>query len=445
MTGTNTAIIAIVGRPNVGKSTLFNRIIRRREAIVDDEPGVTRDRKYADTDWEGIPFTLVDTGGFVPGSSDTIESGVTDQVRAAIDEADLILFTVDVRTGITDVDDHVARLLRKNGKPCLLVVNKVDDAHFEPDAAEFVRLGLGEPVTVSSMGGRGIGDLLSAAVSLLKPDQGEKADSGDADSVRLAVIGRPNVGKSTFVNAILGEKRMLVTEIPGTTRDAVDVHIRHNEEDFILIDTAGMRRRSRVTDGVEYYSTLRTHRMVEECDVACVFADGGEGLTQQDMRIIVRVIDARKGVLLVVNKWDLVRRSAEERTRWHESLDMKMHGLDYVPVVFISSKTKYHIRQVLDMTSHIAMERRKRIPTPELNRFIEDINRQAQPAAVRGKRVRVLYGTQTGSAPPRFVFFASHPDLLKENYRRFLENQLRDAFGFDGVPLSMSFKSRSRK
>ena len=434
-------VVAIVGRPNVGKSTLFNRIIRRREAIVDDTPGITRDRKCADTEWEGVSFTLVDTGGYIPKSRDVIESGVTRQVRLAMEESDLILFLADCTTGITDVDGDVAKILRKSGKSWVLAVNKVDGAIREPDVAEFIRLGLGEPVSVSAMKGRGVGDLLSIVVKRLGKSKAQES-AEDSTSVKLAVVGKPNVGKSTFVNVILGEERLLVTEIPGTTRDSVDVRFRSGDREFVLVDTAGIRRRSRIKENVEYYSALRTHRAVEKCDVACVFADADEGITQQDLRVLSEVVEAKKGILLVVNKWDLLDGDSERIRRWEDSLERRLQGMAYIPVLFVSCKTMLRVKKVLELAWRITEERKKRISSPVLNHLIENLNRRYQPPAVQGKRVRVLYGTQAGVSPPRIVFFSNYPHLLKESYKRFLENQIRENFGFEGVPLSLVFKKK---
>ncbi len=434
-------VVSIVGRPNVGKSTLFNRIIQRKEAIVDDMPGITRDRKTADTQWEGIPFTLVDTGGYIPRTKDVIESGVTRQVRLAIDEADVVLFLADVTTGITDVDGDVAKILRKRGKSWVLAVNKVDGAKREPDAAEFIRLGLGEPVTISAMTGRNIGDLLSLIVEMLgQPREGETPAQDDV--IKLAVVGRPNVGKSTFINVILGEERLLVTEIPGTTRDAVDVRIRFNKRELLLIDTAGIRKRSRVSENVEYYSVLRSHRTVERCDVACVFADGNEGLTQQDMRVLQEVTEAKKGVLLVINKWDLLKGDEERIRQMNEKMERRMRGMTFVPTVMISCKINLRVRKILEMAWRISDERKKRISSPDLNRLLKELGRRYQPPAVQGKRIRILYGSQVGVDPPRIAFFSNHPHLIKESYKRFIENNIRDNFGFEGVPLTLIFKKK---
>ena len=435
------AVVAIVGRPNVGKSTLFNRIIRKREAIVDDTAGITRDRKYADADWEGVPFTLVDTGGFIPRSQDVIESGVTSQVRVAIEEADFLLYLVDGTSGITDVDGEMADILRKGRKPYLLVVNKMDNERRTPDAAEFIRLGLGEPVLISALGGIGIGDLLSSVIARL--DLPEPVDeTGEETGVRLAVVGRPNVGKSTFVNTVLGQERVLVTEIPGTTRDPVDVRIRFGGHDFVLIDTAGMRRRSRVKEGVEFYSALRTHRALQRCDVACVFVDASEGMTQQDMRVLKEVTDARKGVVVAVNKWDTIQ-DDEYRIHWfEEDIRHKLQGLTYVPVITISCTQGLRVEEVLETAHEVYLERQKRVSSPDLNRLLEEIGRNHPPPSVQGKRVRILYGTQVGTGPPRFVFFSKYPELIKKSYHRFVENRLRDRFGFEGVPVVLSFRKK---
>ena len=437
----NKLVVSIVGRPNVGKSTLFNRIIRRREAIVDDTPGVTRDRKCTDAQWEGKDFTLVDTGGYISRSSDIIEIGVTSQVRIAIEEADLIIFLVDVTTGITSEDDEVARILRKSGKLCVLTVNKADNNQLEFEAAEFIRLGLGEPVGISALIGRGVGDLLSLVIHKLPPDV-ENITSEDEDVVKLAVVGKPNVGKSTFINKILGEERLLVTEIPGTTRDSVDINIQYDDHRFLLIDTAGMRRRSRIQESVEYYSTLRAHRVVERCDVASVFINADEGVTLQDLRVLREVIDAKKGVLLVGNKWDLIKNDPEKKQELTRSIDSRMQGFGFVPVIFASCKTGLRLEKIMDMTWLIAMERRKRISSSVLNQLIEDMGRQYQPPAVRGKRIRILYATQAGTNPPRFVLFSNYPLLIKESYKRFIENQIRENFGFEGVPITLIFKKK---
>lgn len=434
-------LVAIVGRPNVGKSTLFNRLIRRREAIVDDQPGITRDRKYADTEWEGTTFTLADTGGFIPKGRDAIEEGVTRQVKIAVEEADLVLFINDAATGITDTDGEAAKLLRKSKKPVILVVNKADHLEREFAAAEFIRLGLGEPLLISASNGIGTGDLLSRVIRMLgtRPAAGNEEKS---DSVVLAVIGRPNVGKSTFINAILGEERLLVTEIPGTTRDTVDVRVEVKNRNFTLVDTAGLRRRTHIEGGVEYFSTLRTRRMIERCDVACIMIDTDEGVTQQDMIILGEAVAKRKGVLLAVNKWDKIQEDPEKVSQMDEAVRYRLQGIEYLPVLTISSKTGLNIRDVLDTAWTVSEERKKRIPSPAFNRFLENLGRKYQPPAVMGKRVRILYGAQVEAGPPKFTLFCSFPNLIKESYKKFVENQIRETFGFQGVPLVFSYRKK---
>ncbi len=434
-------VVSIVGRPNVGKSTLFNRIIGRREAIVDDAPGITRDRKTADGEWNGVLFTLVDTGGYIPKSRDVIETGVKKQVELAIEESDVIILLVDCTTGIMYMDSEVARVLRKSGKPVLLVANKVDHAGREYGIAEFMRLGLGEPVGISAIGGRAIGDLLDRVVELTG-GTGKEYKETDQDAVQLAVVGKPNVGKSTFINRILQEERLLVTEIPGTTRDSVDVRIRYQKQDMILIDTAGMRRPSKVQEKVEYYSTVRSREAIERCNVACVFINADEGMTQQDMRVIRTVTEARKGIILVVNKWDLIQGNEEAISRLDETVGSKLQGMNYIPVIHVSCTTGFQVHKVLEMAWKTAREREKRIPSPELNKFITALNRKIQPPAVQGKKVRILFGTQVGIRPPSFVFFATNPNLILTSYKKFLENQLREEFGFEGVPVSFGFKQK---
>jgi len=433
-------VVAIVGRPNVGKSTLFNRIIGRREAIVDDQPGITRDRKYADAEWEGRSFLLMDTGGYVPKTKDVIESGISRQVHEALVEADIIVFMVDCQTSITDIDGEVARLLRGTEKPLLLVVNKVDTPAREHEAFEFMRLGLGEPITIAALDGRGVGDLLSAITEHF--EEIDTPEPIEDDRMRLAIVGRPNAGKSTFINTMLGEERLIVTDIPGTTRDAVDVEVTVDEHRFLLIDTAGLRKRTKVNESVEYYSNLRTHRTVEACDVACLFVDASRTLEAQDLRVLKQIVDARKGVMIVANKWDLVKGNEEKLKHWKDELDKKMQGLSHVPVITISCLENIRVHKVLERAWIVFQERNKRLPSPDLNRWLEKMNQRYQPPAINGKRVKVQFVTQIGVTPPKFAFFANHPHLLKPPYKRFLENQLREAFGYAGVPISFMFRKK---
>ena len=433
-------LVAIVGRPNVGKSTLFNRLIQRREAIVHDQPGVTRDRKITETEWEGKPFQLMDTGGFIRKSTDQMEAGVTEQVELAIDSADLILFLVDAVTGITEADAEVAALLRKSGKTCLLVVNKADNAMRELEIHEFERLGLGTPKPVSASLGRGIGDLLSEIVT--QPGFSGQEQPAQENSIRLAIVGRPNAGKSTFINTILGENRVLVTEIPGTTRDTVDVSLTWEGHRFTLIDTAGLRRKSRIKESVEFYSGLRTRRVIESCDIVCVFVDAVQEIAQQDMRVIREAVQAKKGIILVLNKWDLVKSDEEKVRNWLHELKIKLRALTYIPVLRMSSKTGFRVKQVMETAIRVTQARGQRLPSPLINQMIEKMNRQLQHPSVGGKRIRVMYGTQPRANPPAFVFFCNHPRLVKPSYKRFVEKQIREAGEFQGVPLTLSFKQK---
>ncbi len=435
-------VVVIIGRANVGKSTLFNRLVRRREAIVDDAPGITRDRKAAEAEWQGRSFVLVDTGGYIPKGADSIEEGVSRQVRLAIEEADVVVFVCDVTTGITDVDAEIGRILLRSGKPVIVAANKTDHAGRLPDAAEFIRLGLGEAMPVSAASGTSTGDLLARVVEMLGPETAAEPQAGTGNVVRLAVVGRPNVGKSTFVNAVLGRERMLVSEIPGTTRDPVDIRFSRRGREFLLIDTAGMRRQSHVEDGVEYYSVLRSKRVIEQCDVACIMAEAGEGLTQQDLQVLRQAVDGRKAVVLAMNKWDLAEKDDDHRSVIENGMEIKLQGLEYVPVIFLSSMNGRGTGKVLDAAWQAAQERRKRISSPELNRFLERVNAEFQPPAVLGRRVHVNYCTQAATNPPVFAFFSNHPELIQESYQRFLENRIRKEFGFMGVPLTFSFRKK---
>ncbi|MCD6117826.1 ribosome biogenesis GTPase Der [bacterium] len=434
----NKPVVAIVGRPNVGKSTLFNRVIKRREAIVDDQPGITRDRNYADAEWIGQEFTVIDTGGFVPKSADVIEEKVTEQAQHAVNEADVIIFLTDVTTGITDIDDDVARQLRKSKKPCILVVNKVDNELRESEIAVFTKMGLGDPISISALIGRGVGDMLTIVAQEIENCDYKEIPSHE-NEIRLAVVGRPNVGKSTFINTIIGEDRHVVTDQPGTTRDAIDSYTNIKGYRFIMVDTAGLRKKARVKKSVEYYSNIRTQSAIKRSDVACLFTDAEEGITSQDMHILKSIVESRKGVVLVVNKWDLVRND-EDKSR--EAMDsfIRLRGFEYVPLLRVSCKTKFKINQVIKGVIEVANERKKRVSSHELNQMLAELNRYYQHPAVRGKRIRVLYGTQPDASPPRFVFFSNYPKLVSKNYARFLENQIRSRFGFRGVPISITFR-----
>ncbi len=431
-------LVAIVGRPNVGKSTLFNRLTEQRQAIVHDEPGVTRDRIYGDAEWNGRTFDVVDTGGFVPRSADRFEAAIREQVRIAIDEADAIVFVGDVTTGITDLDAEMATVLRRTEKPVFVVANKADSATRRLGAAEFYSLGLGEVYPVSSVNGSGTGDFLDALVDAFP----EESDEEELDAPRIAFIGRPNVGKSSLTNALLGEERSIVTEISGTTRDSVDVFVQVDGQPVVLVDTAGLRKKSKVQENVEFYSTLRTERAIQTCDVAVVLLDATLGLEMQDARIIRQAEEMKKGLVIAVNKWDLAEKETNTARDVERAIHEKLGTLSYVPVLFISALTGQRIQRVLEKALEVAAGRGKQIPTSKLNEVVQKALSAHHPPAVGGNQIRIKYATQVRVEPPVIAFYCNHPSGVKEPYRRYLENQIRDAFGFEGVPLTLSFKQK---
>jgi GTP-binding protein len=429
--------VAIVGRPNVGKSTLFNRLIGECVAVVHDEPGVTRDRVYGQVEWNGTVFDLIDTGGYVPDSTDRFERAIREQVSIALEEADLVLCVVDVTVGVTDLDDAIARLLLRSTKPTVVVANKADNQERRWQAADFYSLGFEEVYPVSSTNGTGTGDLLDAVVERLSPDEPGEQD----DRPHIAIIGRPNVGKSSLVNALLHEERSIVTEVPGTTRDAVDAVLRWDGEEIVLVDTAGLRRKTRIKENVEFYSSLRSQRAIEQCDVAVLMIDAFEGMKKQDIRVLKMAEEKRKGMVIVVNKWDLVDdpEMVEQYTDW---IYGRLQTLRYVPMVFISALREERTEAVLDVAMDVARERDKRISTAKLNRVMQEAIENHHPPTYRGNRIEIKYVTQAQSKPPVFLFFANHPQGLQESYRRYLENQLREHFVFEGVPVIIVFKRK---
>ncbi len=433
------SLVAIVGRPNVGKSTFFNRLTESRHAIVHDEPGVTRDRVYGEAVWNGRTFEVVDTGGFVPRSADRFESAIREQVHIAIEEADLILFVVDVTTGITDLDEETAALLRRSDKPVLVLANKADNAQRRWEAAVFYQLGLGDVYPVSSINGSGTGDLLDAVVTALPPEA--KAEEDD-DRVRIALIGRPNVGKSSLTNALLGRDRSIVTEIGGTTRDAVDAAFKYHGEELVLVDTAGLRKRARIRENVEFYAHLRTERAIQSCDVAVLLLDATQGLEAQDIRVLREAEQMKKGLVVAINKWDLIEKDTHTARQFEKMVHERLKTLDYVPVVTISAVTKQRIFRLLDTVLEAARERKRRIPTSELNEVIQTAIARHHPPTYRNQYVKIKYATQVRTDPPVFSFFCNYPQGIREPYRRYLENQLRAAFGFKGVPLTIVFKRK---
>jgi len=434
-------ILAIIGRPNVGKSTLYNRIVRKRDAIVDNQPGVTRDRKYSDADWSGVNFTLIDTGGYLPDNENLIHKAVLSQVHQAIAEADVIAFLVDVTTGITSVDEEIARILKKSNKQVLLTVNKVDNETREFDLGEFYKLGLGEPVPISAISARRVGDFLDEVIKRFPTSKLKSSESEEAE-IKIAVVGKPNVGKSSFVNAVLGQDKLIVTDIPGTTRDAIDTPFQYYGHRFLLIDTAGLRKRSRVKEPVEYYSTVRSLNSIQRCDVAVIIIDALDGVTDQDKTVVNEAIGFKKAILLAVNKWDLVEKNAQTAAEYERKIKEEIPYLNYLPIIFISALTRQRIFKVIEIARAIFEERGKKITTSELNDFFEPIIQSTSPAAVGGKEIKIKYITQVKTNPPVFAFFCNHPTLIKPNYRTFLENRLRERFGFLGVPLTLAFRRK---
>jgi GTP-binding protein len=431
-------LIAIIGRPNVGKSTLFNRILGARSAIVHDMPGVTRDRHYADAEWAGKQFTLVDTGGFLPNSDDVFESAIREQAKIAIDEADEIIFLADAEQGVTSADEELAAIVRKSSKPIVLVVNKVDSARREFDASEFYKLGLGEPISISALQGRKVGDFLDEITKNISTNGEEKNDT----RLKLAIVGRPNVGKSSIVNTLLGKKRSIVTPIAGTTRDPIDSVLKINKEEILLIDTAGLRKRSKIRESVEFYSTLRTIKSIERCDVAVIVLDVTSGLEKQDFYVIEQAVEKKKGILLCVNKWDLIEKDEKTAIQYEKNLRATLREYDYFPIMFVSALTKQRILKIIEATKDINEERGKRIATTDLNDHFEETFFHSPPPSKTGKDISLKYVTQTKVNPPVFVFFANEPKLITENYKRFLERTLREGFGFAGVPLTLQFRKK---
>ena len=434
-------IIAIVGRPNVGKSTLFNRIIERREAIVEDTPGVTRDRIYASAEWGGKSFVLIDTGGILPDNDGIFERAIREQALIAIEEADAIIFACDGKEGITPIDRDIATTLRRSNKPITLVVNKCDNVKEDLQAYEFSELGLGEPFAIAASNGRNTGDFLDHVTSALKSE-----DAGDSDSrLKIALIGRPNVGKSSLTNALLGKERSIVTDIPGTTRDAIDSTLKYYGEEIVLIDTAGLRRRSHIRENVEMYSVLRTARAIERCDIAIVLLDAERGLDMQDKRIISDAVAARKGVVIAVNKWDLVEKETNTAAKFSKKIHEELRTFDYIPVVFISARTKQRVTKIVEIAKEINARRTVRIPTSKLNEaLLEDIS-NTPPPSVRGRDMRINYITQVKTSPPMFAFFCNYPEDLPDSYKRFLERTLRKHYDLEGVPVSFLFRRKNRK
>ena len=433
-------IVAIVGRPNVGKSTFFNRLIQRREAIVDSVSGVTRDRNYGKSEWNGKEFSVIDTGGYIKGSEDIFEAEIRRQVELAIDESDVIVFVVDVEEGITPMDEEVAKLLRKVTKPVLLAVNKVDNAMREKDAVEFYNLGLGDYYTIAGMSGSGTGELIDALVDLLP--EAEAPDENAEALPRFAVVGRPNAGKSSFINALIGEDRYIVTDIAGTTRDAIDTKYNRFGFEFNLVDTAGIRRKAKVKEDLEFYSVMRSVRAIEHSDICILVIDATRGFEGQDQSIFWLAEKNRKGIVILVNKWDLVEKDTMSTRDYERKIREELQPFTDVPILFVSALTKQRLLKALETAVEVFENRKQRIATSKLNETMLPIIENMPPPALKGKYVKIKFCMQLPTPTPQFVFFCNLPQYVKEPYKRFLENKMREIYNLSGVPIDIYFRQK---
>ncbi|MBD5114005.1 MAG: ribosome biogenesis GTPase Der [Ruminococcaceae bacterium] len=433
-------LVAIVGRPNVGKSTLFNKIIGKRMSIVDDTPGVTRDRIYAKGEWLNREFMLVDTGGIEPESKDVILSQMREQAQLAIESADVIIFVADIKTGMTAADQSVAQMLQKSGKPIVLCVNKCDGlGENPPEIYEFYNLGLGDPIAVSSVHGHGTGDLLDAVFENM-PDTSD--DDEDDDTIKVAIIGKPNAGKSSLVNKIAGENRVIVSDKAGTTRDAVDTPVTHDGKKYLLIDTAGIRRKSKVSDNVEKYSVLRAYMAVDRADVCVIMIDAAEGFTEQDSKIAGYAHEQGKASVVAINKWDIIEKDGKTMQQFTKKLEVDFSFMSYAPFVFISAKTGQRVDKLFQLIDYTVEQNARRISTGRLNELLSYATARVQPPSDKGKRLKVYYLTQPSVKPPTFVCFCNKKDLFHFSYQRYIENQIREAFGLDGTPIRFIVRER---
>ena len=431
-------LIALVGRPNVGKSTLFNRILREKSAIVDPTPGVTRDRHISPGEWQGKQFLLMDTGGYAL-ENDTISTAMLEQTMRAIQDADAIIFMVDARSGLTYVDLDITKILQRTfkEKKIFFAVNKVDNPQVALEAQTLVRSGFTEPYFISARDGSGVADLLEDVLETLPCPEGEGIE--EDQTIKLAVLGRPNVGKSSMVNALLGTDRQIVSDIPGTTRDAIDSVFKRNQQEFTLIDTAGLRKRTKIDPGIEYYSSLRTERAIERCHVAMVLLDAQLGLESQDMKIINMAVERKKGVVILVNKWDLIEKDSKTSKRFTDIMQQQMGNLGYIPVLFTSALTRKNCYRAIDTAAEVAVNRRQKFSTSSLNRFLQEALAMRHPSTKSGKELKIKYMTQIESGHPVFAFFCNDPELVESNFRRFLEKRLRESFPLEGIPVTMKF------
>ncbi len=433
-------LVLIVGRPNVGKSTLFNRLTKSKGAIVDDQSGVTRDRIYGDCDWNGKVFKVMDTGGYVPASNDLFEIAIKEQIQFAVEEADLILFVVDGRVGIAPVDLEIADILRKSNKKVILLVNKLDNTEMALNVSEFYELAFDHVYDVAAISGRNLGDMLDVIIETLSFSENE---ADEDERIKFALVGRPNVGKSSLTNALLGFDRSIVTNIPGTTRDSIDSTLKYYGEEFILVDTAGLRRKTKVKESIEFYSNVRTFKAIGDCDVAVVMLDAELGLEKQDQKIIDEAVRRRKGIILAVNKWDLIEKETNTSRDFELRIKEKLGSLDYIPIIFISALTKQRIYKLIELGKSIAQERRKNIPTNELNDLLlPEFDRVPPPTTSTGREVKIKFITQVGKFYPIFLLFANHASTIPDHYRRFVEKVIRRHYGYSGVPMTVSFRDK---
>ena len=437
-------IVAIVGRPNVGKSTLFNIFANSRISIVEDTPGVTRDRLYTDTEWLDNEFMMVDTGGIEIMNTDKIAVSIRQQAQIAIAEADVILFVCDARAGITHEDAEVAKMLRQSKKPIVLAINKADSPKQEMEIFEFYNLGIGEPIPVSAANHLGLGDLLDAVVEKF-PETSAYGEDGNEDEIKVALIGRPNVGKSSIFNTLVGEERSIVSDVAGTTRDAIDTPVIREGQKFLFIDTAGMRRKARIDEPIEKYSIIRSLRAVDRSDVVLMVIDAIDGVTEQDKKIAGYAHEAGKGIVLVVNKWDLYDKDNTSTLRYTENLRRELVFMQYAPVVFVSAMTKQRIHRLPEVIHYVAEQNAMRISTSVLNQVVEDAIAINPPPTEKGQRLKILYATQVKIKPPTFVIFVNEPEIMHFSYQRYLENKLREAFGFEGTPLQMIIRGKNEE
>lgn len=433
-------LVVIIGRPNVGKSTFFNRLVGQRDAIVHDFSGVTRDRNYGEAEWSGKEFRVIDTGGYVPDSPDLFEKAIREQVDVAITEADKIILMVDGRDGVNPMDAEIIKLLRTAGREFYLVVNKVDSENFEAAATEFYSLGVESIYDISAQMGRKIGDLLDVVTG----DFPQKEELGDEDKrLKIAIVGRPNVGKSSLTNALLGYDRSIVTDIPGTTRDSIDSILKYYGEEIVLIDTAGLRKKKKVDENIEFFSNIRSLKAIGECDVALIMLDARFGLEKQDQKILDEAVRWRKGIIIAVNKWDLIEKETNTARENELEIKDKLGALEYLPIIFISALNKQRIYKLVDLAKKVFEERNKKIPTNQLNDvLLQEIERTPPPATHTGKEIKIKYITQVGDHYPVFLFFSNYPKNIPDNYKRFLEKLIRKNFGFEGVPFTISFKNK---